>query len=89
MQVDEKTLDAVRLAFANKRQEIIAHSKPWTPWALCNLLKIDDSQSPVPAELILYKALKVNAANRITIRDPIVQVKLILCTTNAPYSHAI
>lgn len=75
MQTDETLLDRIRETFVNKREQIISHSKPWTPWALCHLLEIDDTDSALPAELIMYKAMKVSTANRITIRDPIVQVK--------------
>ena len=73
-QVDAEILDKVRQNFARKKDAILAHKKPWTPWALTYLLEIDDSKSAVPAELILYKALKASAPNRIAIQDADVQV---------------
>ena len=72
--VDQETLDRVRANFVLKKEAILAHSKPWTPWALTHLLEIDDSNTLLPAELILYKALKASAPNRITFQDAAVQV---------------
>ena len=72
--VTKETLDLVRLNFIAKRNEIVAHSKPWTPWALAQFLEIDDKDTVVPAELIVYAALKASAPNRIGIADPIVKV---------------
>ena len=72
--IDQATIDLIRTRFASKREAIIKHSKPWTPWTLVHLLQIDDKDSPIPAELMMYKALKASAANRMTIRDAIAQV---------------
>ena len=72
--VDPKILQSVRENFAKKQHLILAHKKPWTPWALTYLLEIDDSESAVPAEVILYKALKASRTNRIGIQNAIVQV---------------
>ena len=72
--VDQEILDRVRANFTLKKDAILAHSKPWTPWALTYLLEIDDSKTLLPAELILYKALKASAPNRIAIQDAAVQV---------------
>ena len=74
VQVDEETLDRVRTNFLIKREVILSHSKPWTPWALAHLLEIDDTNTSLPAELILYKALKASSPNRISIQDTTVQV---------------
>ena len=48
----------VRQKFVEKSEEIVAFKKPWTPWALVALLNIDDSKTDLPAELILYEALR-------------------------------
>ena len=65
----------VREAFARKRNEIVAHTKPWTPWALAHLLEIDDSKCEVPAEVILYKALRGKGRYGLGNRNPVVQVR--------------
>ena len=57
-----------------KKDLILTHKQPWTPWALTYLLEIDDSKSSVPAEVILYNALKSSRPNRIAIQDSDVQV---------------
>ena len=72
--IDKATLDRVRANFVAKRDEIVAHSKPWTPWALAHLLEINDKDTAEPAEIILYAALKAAAPNRIGIADAVVQV---------------
>ena len=72
--VDQETLDRVRANFVRKKETILGYSKPWTPWALTYLLEIDDSNTLLPAELILYKALKASSPNRIAIQDADVQV---------------
>ena len=59
--VDESILARIRHEFASKSQCIIKHSKPWTPWALVELLDIDDEDCPIPAELILYQAMGANS----------------------------
>ena len=48
----------VRQKFVEKSQQIVAFKNPWTPWALVALLNIDDSKTDLPAELILYEALR-------------------------------
>ena len=88
--IDQATIDRIRASFISKRETIINHSKPWTPWALVHLLQIDDADSAIPAELMLYKALKSSAANRMTIRDPIAQViKKINCSDAHTCNHII
>ena len=74
--VAKATIELVRASFLAKRDVIVSHSKPWTPWALAHLLEIDDTTTTLPAELIIYKVLKASAPNRIAIRDAIVQVKI-------------
>ena len=56
--VPTATIANVRDVFVRKKLEIVGHTKPWTPWALVHLLEIDDTNSAVPAEIILYKALR-------------------------------
>ena len=73
--VNKITLDRVRANFVAKRDIILSHSKPWTPWALAHLLEIDDTNTAEPAEFIMYKALKASAPNRIGISDPKLKVK--------------
>lgn len=51
-------LSNVRQKFVEKSKQIVEFRKPWTPWALVALLNIDDSQTDLPAELILYAALQ-------------------------------
>ena len=72
--VDPKILERVRENFARKKKIILDYERPWTPWALTYLLEIDDSNSPVPAELILYKALKASLPNRHGFQHAEVQV---------------
>ena len=73
--IDQATLDLVRSNFIAKRDIIISHSKPWTPCTISHLLEINDKNSDVPAEIIMYKALKASSPNRIGIADVIVKVK--------------
>ena len=63
--------------FLRKTQKIVKHTKPWTPWALVHLLEIDDSNSAVPAEIILYKAFRGKGRTGIGQRDTVVQVQSI------------
>ena len=74
--VTKAILDLVRTNFVAKRNIIVSHSKPWTPWALAHLLEINDKHTAEPAELILYKALQASKRNRIGIADAIVEVNL-------------
>ena len=67
-------IDYVRDQFVKCRETIVSCSKPWPPWALVELLNIDDSKESVPAELILYKALRRVPRMGIQIKDEIVQV---------------
>ena len=70
-------LDSVRAKFKSLRSSIIASSKPWTPWALAALLDIDDSKLSIPAEMVVYKALRRGNA---LIGDEVVQVSfMIIC----------
>ena len=73
-QVDPEILARIRVNFVKKQQLILDHKKPWTPWALTYLLEIDDSKTAIPAEIILYKALKASRKNRTDIQNVIVQV---------------
>ena len=57
----------VREKFVQKSAQIVQFRKPWTPWALVALLDIDDSHTELPAELILYKALRKKKRLGITI----------------------
>lgn len=75
--VTAATLERVRANFVAKRHIIVSHSKPWLPWALANLLEIDDKNTAWPAEKILYTALKASRPNRIGLADPVVQVNII------------
>ena len=75
--VPEDILKLVRNNFVSKRDVIVSHSKPWTPWALAQLLEIDDTHTTQPAEIILYKALKASAPNRIGIADTVIEVNRI------------
>ena len=72
--VDQDQIEQVRTNFESKKELILAHKKPWTPWALTYLLEIDDSQSLVPAEVILYKTLKASRPARHAIQNVFVQV---------------
>ena len=72
--VPEDILELVRRKFVAKQDVIVAHSKPWTPWALAQLLEIDDTHTAQPAEIILYTALKVSAPNRIGIAGSVTKV---------------
>ena len=72
--VDKATLERVRAKFVAKRDVIVTHSKPWTPWALAHLLEINDKDTAQPAELILYADLKAGTPNRIGIADAVVKV---------------
>ena len=74
MQVDPEILARVRANFVKKQKLILDHHKPWTPWALTYLLDIDDSETAIPAELILYKALKASRKNRTDVQNVTVQV---------------
>ena len=76
--VPEDILELVRAKFAAKRDVIVSHSKPWTPWALSQLLEIDDTNTAIPAEIILYTALKASAPNRIGIADSVAKVNCML-----------
>lgn len=71
--VPEDIIELVRPKFASKRDVIVSHSKPWTPWALSQLLEIDDTHTAQPAEIILYTALKTPAPNRIGIADSVIK----------------
>ena len=73
--ITAETIAKVRDAFVSKRGEIVRHTKPWTPWALAHLLEIDDTKSAVPAEVILYKALRGKGRTGIGQRDAVVQVQ--------------
>ena len=73
-----EVLDSVRANFIVHRSTIISCSKPWTPWALTSLLGIDDSKSDIPAELILYKALRKQTRLSIQVTDEVVQVPFIV-----------
>lgn len=73
-QVDPEILACVRANFVKNQQLILDHKKPWTPWALTYLLEIDDSKTVIPAEIILYKALKASRTNRTDIQNVAVQV---------------
>ena len=48
----------IRRKFTSLHKKIKAFEKPWPPWALVHLLDIDDKDSPIPAEKILYQALE-------------------------------
>ena len=72
--VPEEILERVKANFAAKRDVIVSHSKPWTPWALAQLLEIDDTHTTQPAEIIMYTALKASAPNRIGIADSVTKV---------------
>ena len=88
VQVEPEILDRVRSNFVSQKDVILAHNRPWTPWALTHLLEIDDNKSSVPAEVILYKALKASAADRICIQDADVQVcflQLVLHYNSSPF----
>ena len=71
MERDTTIIEKVIITFAKKSKQIAAHSKPWTPWTLTYLLEIDDSNTSIPAELILYRALQGRRLGR---RDPIANV---------------
>ena len=73
--IPAKIIADVRENFARKRNEIIAHTKPWTPWGLAHLLEIDDSECEVPYEVILYKALRGKGRHGIGNHNPVVQEK--------------
>ena len=73
-EVSQQVLDYVRNQFVKCREIIVSCSKPWPPWALVELLNIDDSNESVPAELILYKALRHVPRMGIQIKDEVVQV---------------
>ena len=57
-EVPKDILDKIRNKFAAAKETILDCSKPWPPWALVHLLDIEDSDSPVPAEIMLYQALQ-------------------------------
>ena len=74
----EDVLQRVRQAFVANREKLIATSLPWTPWALVKLLDINDKNSKIPAEFILYQALQHSRARGgIETCDAIVQEKFI------------
>ena len=73
-EISSAVLCDVRNNFVKCRDIIVSCSKPWSPWALVELLNIDDSNEPVPSELILYKALGSRSRAGITIKDEVVQV---------------
>lgn len=77
--IPAKIIAKVRENFARKSAEIVAHTKPWTPWGLAHLLEIDDSKSEVPYEAILYKALRGKGRHGIANRNPVVQVCACAC----------
>ena len=70
--VPKAILDETRSKFAAARKTILGTqkrpcSKPWPPWALVNLLDIDDRNSPVPAEIMLYQALRPRRVGGLTL----------------------
>jgi hypothetical protein len=76
-QVPASIITKVREMFSRKAKQMEEHSCPWTPWALCNLLEIDDRKLDLPAEIILYKALRGKGRTGIGQWDPVVKVALI------------
>ena len=72
--ISQETLEKVRSKFVECRKEIVACSKPWPPWALVELLDIEDANEPVPSEVILYKALRRQPRMGIATKDEVVQV---------------
>ena len=57
-QVPPFIIDKIRRNFDAAKEIIKGCSKPWPPWALVHLLDIDDTSSPIPAEMMLYQALQ-------------------------------
>ena len=72
--VPQETIKQIRQKFIAKRQAILSFTKPWPPWALVHLLDIDDTDFPIPAEMILYQALEGRNLGGIQIKDDVVQV---------------
>ena len=77
--VAPETIELIRKRLHEAAAKIIKCSLPWTPWALAHLLDIDDSSSAIPAELILYQALRGKGRTGIGQCDPIIQVHSASC----------
>ena len=73
-QISQETIEEIRQKFIQKRQAILSFTKPWPPWALVHLLEIDDTDFPIPAEIMLYQALEGRKIGGIRINDSVVQV---------------
>ena len=61
VKLEAAILDRVRSKFDEQAEFISQHSKPWAPWALVELLDIVDEGCPLPAEIILYRALEAGS----------------------------
>lgn len=84
--VPQEMIVQIRHKFAALHKEIKAFKKPWPPWALVNLLGIDDSSSPIPAEQILYQALQGRKIGGLAVRTDVLQEDFV-CQTNSGTLH--
>ena len=83
----DRIIADVRSKFVAQREKIVQCSVPWTPWALIELLDIDDSQQTIPAELILYKALVHKTRLKIHSVDEVVQVRVCVAICTCKQIH--